>query len=192
MYMDNKTFKLYNYLEEMENPERVVEIDERMAPIISILNRKGYFTYASCSGHLEVYTEDNKDIFNYYPGLYIAFKCNMQEEFKRLQKISLQKFYKIFSMEYEYNPGREVIDYSTNEESNTDGLQDVTEISIIRISYDERYRLKKLLKHDTETNIYFYYNMLNLYHRLLYRWALSLPDKNKRKIRCKKKRYTKK
>ena len=40
MYMDSKTFRLYNYLEEMEYPERVIEIDEMIAPTVSLLNKK--------------------------------------------------------------------------------------------------------------------------------------------------------
>lgn len=195
MYMDSKTFKLYNYLEEAKDPERLVEIDEMIAPTISLLNKKGYPTYASCSGHLSVSYENKDNIFNYTQGTYIAFRCNMLKEFTYFKNIS-PDFHEAFSIEYEYNSGREVIDYSKKEGSYDYELQEATETSIIRISDKERNLLKVLYAYANnntdESVIYCHFRNLVLYNKILYMWAQSLPNKNKRKRKCKKKRYIEK
>ena len=194
MYMDSKTFRLYNYLEEMECPERVIKIDEMIAPTVSLLNKKGYLTYAACAGHLEVHNENGKDnTFSYNPKLYIAFKCNMLEEFNRLNNI-LPELCEVFSIEYEHNSGREIVDYTKKEGHYDYGTQNVTEISIIRISDKEKNNIKDEYNRfiDNPGLIYYCFRDLAIYNHILYMWALSLPDKNKRKRKCKKKRYTKK
>lgn len=200
MYMDTKTFNLYNCPEEANDPDRLVEIDEMIAPTISLLNKKGYPTYASCSGHLSVSCENKKNTFNCTQGTYIAFKCNMLKEFTYFKNIS-PDFLEAFSIEYEHNSGREVIDYSKKEGSCNYELQEASETSIIRISDKERNLLKVLYTYTNnatnnntdESIIYYHFRNLVLYNTILYAWAQSLPNKNKRKRKCKKKKkYIKK
>lgn len=48
--MHEKTFKLFHNDQCLE-PEGYVEIDEMIAPIIQVLNQKGYTTVFCCAGH---------------------------------------------------------------------------------------------------------------------------------------------
>lgn len=51
-YMDKNTYKFINK-EDIKNIDNndIIELDEMIAPIIQLLNLKGYKTSSSCSGH---------------------------------------------------------------------------------------------------------------------------------------------
>ena len=51
MYIDTKNHDLYYHIDDDRINAPLVEIDELIAPIISILNKKGYKTEYCCSGH---------------------------------------------------------------------------------------------------------------------------------------------
>lgn len=71
-YMDKNTFRIYDQLSENENENDFFEVDELIAPIIRILNLKGYLTEFCCSGHFDPIDEDEQ-----YPATYIAFKAGI-------------------------------------------------------------------------------------------------------------------
>lgn len=50
-YIDKKTFKPYSEITVSEVEKRSFECDDLIAPIISILNQKGYKTSFCCAGH---------------------------------------------------------------------------------------------------------------------------------------------
>lgn len=50
-YLNLKTFELYNGSNIKDYLDEFIEIDELLAPIIVVLNQKGYHTDFSCSGH---------------------------------------------------------------------------------------------------------------------------------------------
>ena len=49
--IDRNTFKVYKHAEDC--PEMFI-CDKMIAPAIAVLNKKGYKTFASCSGHYEI------------------------------------------------------------------------------------------------------------------------------------------
>lgn len=53
MYIDTKNHDLYYHIDDDRINAPLVEIDELIAPIISILNKKGYKTEYCCSGHFD-------------------------------------------------------------------------------------------------------------------------------------------
>jgi hypothetical protein len=74
--MHKETFEIFHNDQNIL-PDGYVEIDELMAPIIQILNRKGYITRFCCSGHplddwLMVENGELRETMN-LPRCYIAF-----------------------------------------------------------------------------------------------------------------------
>lgn len=51
-YLNLKTNKIYNYINSNKELNDCIEVDEMIAPIIQLLNEKGYRTTYCCSGHL--------------------------------------------------------------------------------------------------------------------------------------------
>lgn len=50
-YIDTKHYDIYYDIQDIRIESPLFEVDEFIAPIISILNRKGYTTEFCCSGH---------------------------------------------------------------------------------------------------------------------------------------------
>ena len=50
-YMNLETYNIFNFISNNVDKDKFVEIDELIAPIISLLNKKGYKTKFCCSGH---------------------------------------------------------------------------------------------------------------------------------------------
>ena len=61
--IDKETFEVYTYAE--DHP-KVFVCDKMIAPAVALLNKKGYKTFASCSGHykIEFYEYFDEDIKN--------------------------------------------------------------------------------------------------------------------------------
>ena len=59
--IDKATFEVCTHAEDHPN---VFVCDKQIAPVISLLNKKGYKTFASCSGHyrIEFYEYFDEDI----------------------------------------------------------------------------------------------------------------------------------
>lgn len=51
-YIDKKKFNIYYEVSDIRIKSPLFEVDEFLAPIISIFNKKGYRTEYCCSGHL--------------------------------------------------------------------------------------------------------------------------------------------
>ena len=67
-FINKNTFRIHTNLSNYENRDDFFEVDELIAPIISILNLKGYKTRFCCSGHYDTIDETDQ-----YPATYIAF-----------------------------------------------------------------------------------------------------------------------
>ena len=77
--IDKNTFEIYEHAEDYPN---IFICDKRIASSIALLNKKGYKTLASCSGHYRLEWNDQKDTstyilfdkiyeFNYIPNSFI-------------------------------------------------------------------------------------------------------------------------
>lgn len=51
IYIDTEEYDIYHSIEDIRIASSLFEVDEFIAPIISILNKKGYYTRYCCSGH---------------------------------------------------------------------------------------------------------------------------------------------
>ena len=111
IYMDRKTFELYqsswvyheaqksadtfkhlDYIAELEEfvDDNFVKLDDLIAPIVSLLNKKGYKTLYSCSGHPKQYW-----------ALYVTIAGNYTELIK--QKLTEKKCNNLFTIDYCYD-----------------------------------------------------------------------------------------
>lgn len=52
VYIDKKDFNIYQSVSDVRIQAPLFEVDEFIAPIISLLNKKGYVTKYCCSGHM--------------------------------------------------------------------------------------------------------------------------------------------
>lgn len=51
VFINKKDFSIVNVIEDADMRDDYFECDDFIAPAISLLNKKGYKTYACCSGH---------------------------------------------------------------------------------------------------------------------------------------------
>lgn len=74
-YIDSE-FNVYKTIEDCRYVPPIFECDELMAPIICILNRKGYKTKYCCSGHVnnDIYNKDEVGLIVNNNSCYIAFE----------------------------------------------------------------------------------------------------------------------
>lgn len=64
-YIDTKNYNIYYDIQDIRIKAPLFEVDEMIAPIISLLNKKGYKTKYCCSGHLnEVIYKDSSTPHN--------------------------------------------------------------------------------------------------------------------------------
>ena len=169
IYMDRKTFELYqpsdvyekanNLKEEWNNPYHVpeledfvndnfVQLDDLIAPIVALLNIKGYKTLYSCSGHPAQYW-----------ALYVTIVGNHTELIK--QKLIEKRCDCLFTLDYCY-------DYHGNL------AEKEPEITTIRISKDA----VAAEDDQCEDDYYKRYEKHVKLCKTLYRVVKSLPDMN--------------
>ena len=71
-YIDKKDFNIYYSLDDIRIQAPLFEVDEFIAPVISLLNKKGYTTLYCCSGYWVKEVRDGFQIPNNF--CYITFK----------------------------------------------------------------------------------------------------------------------
>lgn len=80
MWMSTETFDIHKTFEyhpnELGLDGEFVKIDEEIAPIISMLNKKQYYTEFCCAGHLHHIESDIHETL-YRDNMYIMFKHNV-------------------------------------------------------------------------------------------------------------------
>jgi hypothetical protein len=89
VYIDKKDFNIYFGVDDIRIKAPLFEVDELIAPVISMLNKKGYITTFCCSGHC-----DNLPIEKGFAlrndNCYIAFKD--MEMYKKIKNLP-DRFY---------------------------------------------------------------------------------------------------
>lgn len=75
-YIDKKDFNIYYSLDDIRIQAPLFEVDEFIAPVISLLNKKGYTTLYCCSGYWVKEVRDGFQIPNNF--CYITFKNKHQ------------------------------------------------------------------------------------------------------------------
>ena len=89
-YIDTLNYDIYYDIRDMRIAGSLFEVDECLAEVISILNKKGYHTEYCCSGHLRKTRYNN--LTELHDNLYITFSDKMR--FKTIN------FPKDFEVEY--------------------------------------------------------------------------------------------
>lgn len=89
MYIGKQSYNLYQSKNDVRIQEDVFEVDEFIAPIISLLNKKGYITTACCSGHVTDCGEWGGD--KLYSCGYIAFVSDTELPFNTISTINSVK-----------------------------------------------------------------------------------------------------
>lgn len=135
--------------------DRYIECDDLIAPIISILNQKGYTTRKCCQGRYfdsRFYQDkDNISIYSVYPP-YIEFDNRVD-----LSKIKLPKgWYKEIINEYQ-----RITCYTDSIEDNMDSPFNGHE--------------KEMPNRINESSFIFYKKLTTIMNKL-YEWSLSLPS----------------
>lgn len=162
--IDKETYEVCTHAE--DHPQ-VFICDKTIAPVISILNKRGYKTYASCSGHyrIEFYEYCNEDICNlkeFQKDDRIIIKKIKDTSFDYWQEIDKTRIYILFTNEYLFDNLPAGFNISTN-----NGLDySRTYIECIINYYDENNEHKKMSDVLKE---------IDSKCELLKEWATQLP-----------------
>lgn len=103
--IDKTTFEVCTHAE--DHPD-VFVCDKPIAPAISLLNKKGYKTFASCSGHYKIefyeyFDEDINNLKEYQNDERIIIKKVKDNSFDYWQEIDKTLLYILFDDKYELN-----------------------------------------------------------------------------------------
>lgn len=102
--IDKDTFEVCIHAE--DHP-RVFVCDKMIAPVIALLNKKGYKTFASCSGHYKIefyeyFDEDISKLEEYQKDERIIIKKIKDNSFDYWKEIDKTLLYILFSEEYKF------------------------------------------------------------------------------------------
>ena len=102
--IDKKTFEVCTHAEDHPN---VFVCDKPIASVIALLNKKGYKTFASCSGHYriefyEYFDEDISNLEEYQKDERIIIKKIKDKTFDYWQEVDKTLLYILFDDKYEF------------------------------------------------------------------------------------------
>lgn len=103
--IDKKTFEVC--INEEDHP-KVFVCDKPIAPVIALLNKKGYKTFASCSGHYRVefyecFDEDISKLKEYQQDERIIIKKVKDNSFDYWEEVDKTLLYILFTDEYKFD-----------------------------------------------------------------------------------------
>lgn len=166
--IDRTTFEVFTHAEDC--PYAFV-CDKRIAPVIALLNKKGYDTYACCGGHYEGGCSERLNVDLSFlkeaqdnPGYFIreiredGFDCYVENRLARI--------YILFRNKYNFDTVPEGFSIDYDEYKGNERVM----IECIVDYFDENNHKKKRSTIENE---------LDKYCNELVCWAKSLPDINK-------------
>lgn len=123
--MNNKYISTDNY--EIIEKNNFFEVDEKIAETISILNKKGYITKYSCSGHLLTYSYKFKDDISLIneakkDNLIHIFNVN-DKSFEYYRDVEITSVYVKFIKHYNFPNLPDGFEYETTQEQKDDYLK---------------------------------------------------------------------
>lgn len=103
--IDKITFEICTHAE--DHP-KVFVCDKPIAPVIALLNKKGYKTFASCSGHYEIkfyeyFDEDINKLKEYQNNEKIIIKKIKNDSFDYWEEVDKTLLYILFADKYEFD-----------------------------------------------------------------------------------------
>ena len=162
--IDRNTYKVYEHAEDY--PDAFI-CDKRIAPVIALLNKKGYSTFASCGGHYknEFYEWFNEDISN-LESLIKDTKVIITEvrdnSFDYISWIDKTMIYILFNDKYDFEALPEGFELYEKQDDNRSCIQCFVSY------YDQNNKRKK--RNIVEKELNEKINKLN-------EWVKKLPDK---------------
>ena len=119
--IDRNTYEVYTHAEDA--PIGFV-CDMNIAPAIAILNKKGYETFASCSGHYklefyEYFDEDIKKLNEYKESNHIIIKKIKDKTFDYWEEVDKTLIYILFKKDYEFKTCPQGFTISQTEDGRT-------------------------------------------------------------------------
>ena len=163
--IDRDTFDVCMHAEDHPG---VFICDKSIAPVIALLNKKGYKTFSSCSGHykLEFYEYFDEDINNleeYQKDERIIIKKVKSNSFDYWREVDKTHIYILFADEYKFDNLPSGFEIGIN-----DGLDYLRTYIECEINYynknkEHKKRIDVLNEIDNKCN-------------LLKEWVISLPD----------------
>ncbi len=163
--IDRQTFEVYTHSE--EHP-KVFICDKQIANAVAVLNKKGYKTFASCSGHYRVefyeyFNEDLSKLEEMKKDDHIIIKNIREDSFDFWCEVDKTGIYILFDKIYKFDSlpyGFELEDCNNK-----------TNISYSMCYYDEKgnKRTRKDVEEEREK-----------YCKILEKWANDLPERKER------------
>ena len=100
--------KTYEICKHEEDCKDYFICDKEIAPVISLLNKKGYITYASCSGHYKIefyewFDEDIKNLKEYQNNPRIIIKNIKEKTFDYWSEVENTGVYILFKEQYKFD-----------------------------------------------------------------------------------------
>lgn len=163
--IDRTTFEVCTHA---EDHSKVFICDKSIAPVIALLNKKGYKTFSSCSGHYklefyEYFDENINKLEEYQKNERIIIKKVKDSSFDYWKEVDKTHIYILFADEYKFDnlPSGFIVD--TN-----DGLDHLRTYIECEINYyDKNNGRKKMID---------VLNEIDDKCNLLKKWAINLPD----------------
>lgn len=163
--IDRETFEVTLHAE--DHP-KVFICDKTIAPVVALLNKKGYITFASCGGHYKIeywecFNESLKYLKEYQKDEKIIIKKIKDNGFDYWQEVDKTRIYILFDKDYQFNNLPDDFEISNN-----DGLSHSRTCIECEINYydnnNERKTFSAVMK-EIENKC-----------KLLEKWAKELPD----------------
>ena len=164
--IDKKSFEVYTHAEDYPN---AFICDKSIAPVIALLNQKGYKTFASCSGHYKIefherFNENINKLEEFQNNEHIIIKKIKNDSFDYWEEVDKTLLYILFDKVYEFNNLPDGFKLSIN-----DGLSYPRTCIECKISYyDENNKHKKMIDVLYE---------IDNKCEILKTWAGNLPSK---------------
>ena len=166
--IDKKTFEVCTHAEDHPN---VFVCDKQIAPVIALLNKKGYKTFASCSGHyriefFEYFDEDIDKLEEYQNDERIIIKNIKDKTFDYWEEVDKTLLYILFDDKYEFNNLPSEFKLIINDGKEYPRTSIECEISF----YDKNNNHRKMID---------VLNVIDDKCKILKEWAEKLPIKNR-------------
>ena len=163
--IDKETFEVCTHAE--DHPQ-VFICDKPIAPVIALLNKKGYKTFASCSGHYKIefcecFDEDISKLKEYQNDERIIIKKIKDNSFDYWQEMDKTLLYILFDDKYEFDNIPKDFKMTTNNGKNYPRTCIECEISF----YDEYNQHRKMISVLKE---------IDNKCEILRQWADKLPE----------------
>ena len=161
--IEKDTYKVYKHAEDC--PYAFI-CDKQIADSVALLNKKGYLTFASCSGHYKIefyewFCDDLSKLEDYKNDSKIIIKEIKNNGFYYWDEIDFTEMYVLFNKRYKFRNLPKDFDIDYNSDNKTSIYH--------RINYYKNNKRKSRKEVETE---------IEKYSKMLFNWVNSLEERN--------------